>query len=176
MCALFVSKAIFRLIQPLTIQPVWRHHKLRIRAACISHRRPRQCAGTSSLAARPYCSPAPLPRVAGCCTPADTATTVSLLWNWQKVHERSTKKKKQHQVFVRIPFWGKKKSKMKNRTSFLGTLSLTVLDLVNLSSHLMASSGETLLFDKSMYPKDTAENTCSEFFFMAVNIQDNLTG
>lgn len=29
---------------------------------------------------------------------------------------------------------------------------LTVLDLVNLSSHLIASSGETLLFDKSMYP------------------------
>lgn len=29
---------------------------------------------------------------------------------------------------------------------------LTVLDLVNLSSHLIASSGETLLFDKSIYP------------------------
>jgi hypothetical protein len=29
---------------------------------------------------------------------------------------------------------------------------LTVLDFVNLSSHLIASSGETLLFDKSIYP------------------------
>jgi hypothetical protein len=26
------------------------------------------------------------------------------------------------------------------------------LDFVNLSSHLIASSGETLLFDKSIYP------------------------
>lgn len=34
------------------------------------------------------------------------------------------------------------------------TVQLTVLDLVNLSSHLMASSGETLLFDKSMYPEE----------------------
>lgn len=34
---------------------------------------------------------------------------------------------------------------------------LTVLDLVNLSSHLIASSGETLLFDKSMYPAERRE-------------------
>lgn len=41
-------------------------------------------------------------------------------------------------------------------------LELTVLDLVNLSSHLMASSGETLLFDKSMYPEVTGYKTNGE--------------
>lgn len=54
----------------------------------------------------------------------------------------------------------------------IGKIWLTVLDLVNLSSHLMASSGETLLFDKSMYPIDKAEKTHGKIFLMAWYIQN----
>lgn len=32
----------------------------------------------------------------------------------------------------------------------------------------MASSGETLLFDKSMYPKDKAEKTCGDIYIQNI--------
>lgn len=129
-------------LRQLTIQPAWRHRRLRILAACTSHQRPRQCAGTSAQAAHPYCTPGPLPHVSGCCKPINTT------WRWG-----------QEQWFLALTGRGDNSGCSSNirqwekhewKTTHANTTWPTVLDLVNLSSHLMASSGETLLFDRSM--------------------------